>query len=58
MNYAKHVIFLNFKFSLVTNVINSSTNVACRGCAEVAGWTVDWKIRVRFPAYPHCVWAL
>ena len=25
---------------------------------EVAGWTLDRKIRVRFPAYPHRVWAL
>ena len=24
----------------------------------VAGWTVDRTIRVRFPAYPHRVWAL
>ena len=32
--------------------------VARRGGAEVAGWTLDRKIRVRFPAYPHCVWAL
>ena len=31
---------------------------ARRGGAEVAGWTLDWKIRVRFPAYPHHVWAL
>ena len=26
--------------------------------AEVAGWTLDRKIRVRFPAYPSRVWAL
>ena len=31
--------------------------VARRGGIEVAGWTVDRKIRVRFPAYPHRVWA-
>ena len=31
---------------------------ACRGSAEVAGWTLDRKIPVPFPAYPHCVWAL
>ena len=31
---------------------------ACRGGAEVAGWTLDRKIRVRFPAYPHRLWAL
>ena len=32
--------------------------MARRGGAEVAGWTLDWKIRVRFPAYPHRIWAL
>ena len=32
--------------------------VARRGGAEVAGWTLDRMIRVRFPAYPHRVWAL
>ena len=31
---------------------------ASRGGTEVAGWTLDRKIQVRFPAYPHCVWAL
>ena len=31
---------------------------ARRGGAEVADWTLDRKIRVRFPAYPHRVWAL
>ena len=31
---------------------------ARRGGAEVAGWTLDRKIRVRFPAYPHRVWVL
>ena len=31
---------------------------ARRGGAEVAGWTLDRKIRVRFPACPHRVWAL
>ena len=29
-----------------------------RGGVEVAGWTVDRTIRVRFPAYLHRVWAL
>ena len=33
-------------------------SLARRGGAEVAGWTLDRKIRVRFPAYPHRVWAL
>ena len=31
---------------------------ARRGGAEVTGLTLDRKIRVRFPAYPHRVWAL
>ena len=31
---------------------------ARRSGAEVAGWTLDRRIRVRFPAYPHRVWAL
>ena len=33
-------------------------NRARRSGAEVTGWTLDRKIRVRFPAYPHRVWAL
>ena len=33
-------------------------STARRGGAEVAGWTLDREIRVRFPAYPHRVWAL
>ena len=33
-------------------------HTARRGGAAVAGWTLDRKIRVRFPAYPHRVWAL
>ena len=32
--------------------------IARRGGAEVAGWTLDRKIWVWFPAYPHRVWAL
>ena len=35
-----------------------SNVVARRDGAEVAGWTLDRKIRVRFPPYPHRVWAL
>ena len=31
---------------------------ARRGGVEVAGWNLDRKTRVRFPAYPHRVWAL
>ena len=34
------------------------TTLARRGGVEVAGWTLDRKIRVRFPAYPHRVWAI
>ena len=32
--------------------------LARRGGVKVAGWTLDRKTRVRFPAYPHRVWAL
>ena len=38
--------------------VNHGERMARRGGAEVAGWTLDRKIRVRFPAYPHHVWAL
>ena len=31
---------------------------ASRGGVEVAGWTGNRKIRVRFPAYSHRLWAL
>ena len=27
--------------------------VARRGGVEVSGWTTDWEIRIRFPAYPR-----
>ena len=36
----------------------TTSTIARRGGAEVAGWTLDRKIGVRFPAYPHHVWAL
>ena len=39
-------------------IYSRSESVARRGGAEVAGWTLVRKIRVRFPAYPHRVWAL
>ena len=29
-----------------------------RGSIEVAGWTVDQTIQVRFPVYPYRMWAL
>ena len=41
------------RFTLTVHIVT-----ARRGGAEVAGWTLDRKIRVRFPAYPHRVWAL
>ena len=40
------------------HIFQSIGEMARRGGAEVAGWTLDRKIRVRFPAYPHRVWAL
>ena len=54
-------------FMMLTSLVNTTTvsndgkvffTIARRGGAEVAGWTLDRKIRVRFPAYPHRVWAL
>ena len=50
-----------FKFLKFRNTIYACFNMleyARRGGAEVAGWSLDRKIRVRFPAYPHRVWAL
>ena len=47
--------FFIYIFTVVFSVIFTR---ARRGGAEVAGWTLDRKIRVRFPTYPHCVWAL
>ena len=45
-----------------THILNFLTSdwywEARGGGAEVAGLTLDRKIRVRFPAYPHRVWAL
>ena len=32
--------------------------IARRGGVEVAGWTLDRKTQVQFPAYPHCVLTL
>ena len=52
----KHLVF---KFNTIPLYIFRVINLKARhGGAEVAGWTVDRKIRVRFPAYPHRVWAL
>ena len=45
-------------FDCLTLIDHLHTVKARRGGAEVAGWTLDRKIRVRFPAYPHRVWAL
>ena len=44
---------LNPKFTYASLILR-----ARRVGAEVAGWTLDREIRVRFPAYPHRVWAL
>ena len=38
--------------------LQTTYSIARLGGAEVAGWTLDRKIPVRFPAYPHRVWAL
>ena len=32
--------------------------MARRGGVEVADWTVDWTVRVRFPVYHYRVWAI
>ena len=48
------LIYLN----AARNTEKANITKARRGGAEVAGWTLDRKIRVRFPAYPHRVWAL
>ena len=45
-------------FSILNKVKIVPTHIARRGGAEVEGWTLDRTIRVRFPAYPHCVWAI
>ena len=52
-----HVCIINF-----TDICDISLYVHVfltrRGGVEVAGWTVDWDIPVRFPAYPHRMLAL
>ena len=50
-------IILSFVFTLCSIYAPPNTRIR-RGGAEVAGWTLDRNIRVRFPAYPHRVWAL
>ena len=47
-------------FICCPDTLSQPTNrvAARRGGAEVTDWTLDRKIRVRFPAYPHRVWAL
>ena len=47
-----------FSISRTRESLALRKHLARRGGAEVAGWTLDRKIRVRFPAYPHRVWAL
>ena len=51
-------MLLIFERLLTPMTFKINTCVARRGGVEVAGWTVDRKTRVRFPAYPHRVWAL
>ena len=51
-------ISLLYFCKLQYNKSHSFITIARRGGAEVAGWTLDRKIRVRFPTYPHRVWAL
>ena len=40
------------------NIRSHYQSVARHGGVEVAGWTANQKIHVRFPAYPHGVWTL
>ena len=46
----------SYRLSPIHKILQNSE--ARRGGVEVAGWTVDRMTRVRFPAYPHRVWAL
>ena len=55
--YATIMFHLYFHF-IIFVVLFPITVFARRDGAEEAGWTLDRKIRVRFPAYPHRVWAL
>ena len=52
-----YVVTLLFGFFCGCIGVCHKTEARCSG-AEVAGWTLDRKIRVRFPAHPHRVWAL
>ena len=45
-------------YHIISECIDDIQSPVGRGGAEVAGWTFDRKIRVRFPAYPHRVWAV
>ena len=67
INIAHQTFLLKVKIKHISKLFNVITAWLCLGyffcrarCggAEVAGWTLDRKIRVRFPAYPHRVWAL
>ena len=50
-----HTCLSDLSYKSSSTVTNTS---ARSGGTEVAGWTLDRKIRVRFPAYLHRVWAL
>ena len=66
LNIRKISFIRLFHYKVIKDQNGNLTFGARRGGAEVAGWTSDrkirvWfprKIRVRFPAYPHRVWAL
>ena len=48
----------NGKSFLHADFIHSSYTTARGGGTKVSGWTVHRKNLVRFPTYPHRVWAL
>ena len=53
-------IFLSCFIDLIKSKLYAQfiSHFARRGGVEVAGWTVDRKTQVRFPAYPHREWVL
>ena len=65
VDWACHVLN-RFFFQLIPDALTSLTvlfqqfNVIIEGVlwgVEIAGWTMDRKTQVRFPAYPYRVWA-
>ena len=51
-------MILQKKKTIVLKVGLYINDLARRGGVEVAGWTVDRKTWVQFPAYTYCMWAL